>query len=129
MGTPIAATDPESDAIVYSITGDASRLFNVNARTGQITVAEGALLDYESERNTFVVTITAADPAGSGETTEISVTVTIADDEIPGRVARYDDNRNEKIDLPELLAAITDYDRAQLGISDLIAIVSYYLAS
>ncbi len=46
VGSPIVATDPDSDDLTYMLAGVGAGLFNIDAATGQIATA--ALLDYES---------------------------------------------------------------------------------
>ena len=46
IGGPIAATDPESDALTYSLVGSDSQWFDVDPSGGQIKTK--ALLDRES---------------------------------------------------------------------------------
>ena len=54
------ATDPDGDTLNYSLTNDAGGRFTINANTGVVTVANGTLLDFES--NTFhTITIEASD--------------------------------------------------------------------
>lgn len=48
VGT-VAGVDPDADAVLtYTLTNDADGRFAIDATTGQITVANAALLDYES---------------------------------------------------------------------------------
>ena len=48
VGDPITATDPESASLTYSLSGADSGLFEIEARSGQVTVGVGTTLDYES---------------------------------------------------------------------------------
>jgi len=43
----VAASDLDADSLTYSLTDDAGGRFAIDATTGQITVADGTLLDYE----------------------------------------------------------------------------------
>ncbi len=43
----VAASDPDADGLTYSLTDDAGGRFAIDPASGQITVANGALLDYE----------------------------------------------------------------------------------
>ena len=47
VGDPVAATD--TDTLVYSLGGDDSNLFGLDSGTGQISVAAGTDLDYETK--------------------------------------------------------------------------------
>ena len=81
VGDPVAATD--TDTLVYSLGGDDSSLFSLNPGTGQISVASGTDLDYET-KTAYSVTVTAADTAG--QTAEIDVTISVTDvAEPPGK--------------------------------------------
>ena len=46
-GAPIAATDGNGDALTFALTGASA--FVIDAASGQIRVAEGAVLDYETK--------------------------------------------------------------------------------
>ncbi len=59
VGAPVTATDPEGHTLTYSLKSPSS-LFNLNSTTGQITVAKGASLDYESQRS-YTVVVQASD--------------------------------------------------------------------
>ena len=58
VGLPVTATDTEGHALTYSLTG--STLFTVDSATGQISVAEGADINYESATE-HTVTVSASD--------------------------------------------------------------------
>ena len=75
VGDPVAATDPNGDALSYELGGDDAMSFAIDGM-GQITVAEGAMLDHEAEQNTYVVTVTASDGI---ETASITVNIAVAD--------------------------------------------------
>ena len=48
IGDPIAAIDPESAELMYSLGGVDASLFDIDASTGQINVGAATTLDYES---------------------------------------------------------------------------------
>ncbi len=48
IGDPIAATDPESDMLTYSISHTVSDLFDIDSSTGQISIGEATTFDLES---------------------------------------------------------------------------------
>ena len=48
VGSPVSATDPESDTLKYSLMGPDSSHFEIESTTGQITVGEAAMFDIES---------------------------------------------------------------------------------
>ena len=64
VGT-VTGTDPDSgDTKTYSLTDTAGGRFAINSSTGQITVADGTLLNYESAAN-HTVTVRVTDSGGS----------------------------------------------------------------
>ncbi|MBC6426863.1 MAG: cadherin repeat domain-containing protein [Ekhidna sp.] len=82
VGTPVAATDNEEDDITYSIkSGNEEDNFDINSRTGQITVKNTASLDYE-ETEMYMLVLTAADASGSDEIT-VTINVTNVNDNPP----------------------------------------------
>ena len=71
VGNPITATDPESDTIVYSITGSNPGGFTVNS-SGQIQT--GQVLNRE-ETVSYTITL-RAQATGGHDTTEVTIQVT-----------------------------------------------------
>lgn len=71
----VAATDPEGENVTYAI-DDPSGTFAINATTGEITIADGAALNFEAN-SSITFTVTAIDEATNE--TDLSVTVTIND--------------------------------------------------
>ena len=60
VGDPVMATDVEGDDLAYSLGGDDAMYFAIDDM-GQITVGEGTMLDYESDKTMYMVTATASD--------------------------------------------------------------------
>ena len=52
IGGPISATDPESDALTYSLAGADSGFFEVDDSTGQISTGPETVFDHESPADT-----------------------------------------------------------------------------
>ena len=87
VGDPVTATDDHRTALTYQMTqtmptlgtGEESQ-FEIDSRTGQIRVREGAELNYdvaELTDRTYELTVTVADPdGGTAGTTTVTVTVT-----------------------------------------------------
>ena len=73
VGAPVTATDPDGDALAYSL---GSAQFAIHPTSGQITVATGAVLDYETTLS-YTVTVTASD--GRGGATQYTVTINLTD--------------------------------------------------
>ena len=68
VGNPISANDVAGHAFVYSLSGDDAAPFNINATTGQIILADGAILDFENPtdgdaQNTYEAIVTATEVA------------------------------------------------------------------
>ncbi|MCY3599093.1 MAG: cadherin domain-containing protein, partial [Gemmatimonadetes bacterium] len=85
VGAPVAATDPDSPSLSYSFAeGGDEALFGIVEATGQITVADGAALDYESGDTLLAVRVEASD-GELADTASVKIRVTNADD--PGKIA------------------------------------------
>ena len=82
IGDPVTATDPDQDALTYSLSGADAGAFGVDGANGQIKTK--APLDYERHPE-YRLTVTAADPGGMTASKAIMVTVTDVDTEAPGR--------------------------------------------
>jgi large repetitive protein len=73
----LAATDPDAGATLsYSLTNNAGGRFAINATTGQITVANGTLLDFEAATNHSV---TARVTDQGGLTRDLTFNVNLTD--------------------------------------------------
>ena len=101
VGAAVAARDPDGDRLSYSVvatsgSGGAAHLaafnedFALNARTGQVSVKAGALIDFE-DRSSYKVTVRVSDgkdrvgvaDGAVDDTVELTVTVTDVADERP----------------------------------------------
>ena len=78
VGT-VAASDPDADGLIYALTDDAGGRFAIDAATGQITVADGSLLDYEVATQ-HDITVKVTDPGGLSDTATFAITVGDLDD-------------------------------------------------
>ena len=80
MGLAVTATD-EDDAmrLTYTLGGDDQNSFAIDRKTGQITVGEGTVLNFES-KDTYVVMVTATDATGDSATVKVTITVTDKDE-------------------------------------------------
>ena len=83
VGAPVVALDPESDPLNYTLAsgGDADR-FAVGSTTGQLTLASGVTLDYETDHDYQVVVQVADGKDGhdnpdTGIDDTITVTITV----------------------------------------------------
>ena len=79
IGNPVRATDDEGDALTYSMSGADAASLTIGRTSGQIRTKDA--LDYETEPNTYTVTVTAADPAGLSDTATVTITVTDVDED------------------------------------------------
>ena len=127
VGSPVTATDPDDDTLRYSLSGADASLFRINSGTGQLTVAPGTDLDFEGDKRSYTVTVTARDPGGSDETAEIAVTINVTDAELPGLAGDYDADNDESLDLSETLTAVQDYLAGDLTVEEIIALIRQYL--
>ena len=79
---PVIATDTADQAVLdYSLSGGDTRYFTIDRDDGEIRVAAGVELDYET-KDRYSVTVRATDPSSASDT--IRVTINVVDvDEIP----------------------------------------------
>ena len=110
VGRRVTATDPDGDSVTYSLVGGDTELFNIDSATGQISVAQGAALDFEA-KDTYAVTARAADRRNSSDTIALTITVTNV-----GLDDSYDANDDGMIDVDEVLDAVEDYFNDVSGI-------------
>ena len=77
VGSPVTATDPDpnADPLTYTLGGTDASKFRVRD-TGQIEVASGTELDFETKQ-TYMVTVMAED--SFGDSASIMVTITVTD--------------------------------------------------
>ena len=112
IGT-VTATDPDNQAIIYSVGGTDATAFNddfsLDASTGAITVKSSATIDFEA-RETYAVTVTATDPHGGTGDLDLTISVTNADE--PGTVEFSPTTPSVGT---ELTATLTDPDGSVSG--------------
>ena len=102
VGAPLQASDPNGDAITYTLSGDGAHDFAVGA-DGQIKVA--ATLDHES-RDSYALVSTASDPAGGADSMDVTITVTNVEE--TGTV-EFDSTGQPEVNNP-LTATLADPD-------------------
>ena len=124
VGDPVVATD--YDTLTYTLDGPDAALFDIDSASGQITVAAGASLDYET-RNGYTVIVTATDP--SGETATITVNVAVTDVSLGAIADTYDVDRNERIDTAEAVQAVRDYFTGLITLEDAVRVVTLYFST
>ena len=81
VGAAVAADDEDRDQLIYSLHGAEAMSFAIDRLSGQLRSA--AVLDHEAKSG-YRFTVRAADP--STEFDEITVTVTVTDEDDPGTV-------------------------------------------
>jgi len=109
IGSPVTATDDDSDDLVYSVQNGAKTQFGIDPDTGQLLV--GNKLDYERQTS-FSVVVVATDP--SGDSDSISVTINVIDLEEPGKVTS--NWQRTQVDT-EVTATLSDPDGSVTGIT------------
>ena len=73
IGTPVTATDSNTDKLTYSLGGTDAGFFDIDRTSGQLLTK--APLDYE-DKKTYSVTVTATDPSGESATMAVTITIT-----------------------------------------------------
>ncbi|NIX76030.1 beta strand repeat-containing protein [Microvirga terricola] len=73
VGTVTADDDGGASGLRYATS---SSMFDINATTGQITVKNGAVLNYEGT-NTYTMTVTVTDTNGTGLSTQQNFTINL----------------------------------------------------
>ena len=106
VGEPVTAESVDGQ-ITYALSGPDAGVFTVDVESGQIRVADGALLEYEQSADSYELAITATD--GRGQAVSMTVLVQLSDVALPGLVGRYDADNDERISRAEALAAVADY--------------------
>ena len=82
VGAPFTAADPDGDPLSYALSGADSGSFAIGRTTGQITLAAGVVLDYETKAS-YAVTVTATDGGGLWASIDVTINVTKEDEADP----------------------------------------------
>ena len=80
----ITATDPNNDLMLYSLVGDDADSFDIvemGMGEGQLSVADGTMLDYESDKKTYSFMVKATDPSGANNTVNVTITLKPVDED------------------------------------------------
>ena len=77
----MVASDPIATSFTYSLTNDAGGRFDINASTGQITVENGLLLDFEQIAS-HTITVHVQDNLGGTADRDFAVTIDNIDPEL-----------------------------------------------
>ena len=129
IGSPVAATDDNNDALTYTLRGTDAASFAIDSATGQLMTL--AALDYETKAS-YSVTVTATDPDGLSDSIDVTITVTDVDEPAADPLlAHYDTNpTNGMIDKAEVITAINDYlgfGSGSISKADVIHLINLYL--
>ena len=90
------ATDVDGTP-TFSITSDASGLFEVDATTGEVSLVTGASLDAETAQS-HTIEVTSADPEGASDTQTITIAVADVDEFDVGPVTDSDTAANRVLE-------------------------------
>ena len=116
VGDPVAASHPDNLVITYSLSGADSALFTVDENTGQIRLGQdGSLVSGQ----TYRITVRATVNTGADATIDVVIEV---------ELHQYDLNRDGRIDLTEVSAAIDDYFDGQLTLDEVSALIDLYFS-
>ena len=94
----------------------------MDAETGQIRVGASTTLDFETDRKTYTVNVTATDTSGTGALITVAIEVMDIDH------GPYDLDGNEQIERGEVMAAISDYFKSVIGKDEVIQLIRLYFA-
>ena len=100
VGSAVTASDSDGDSIAYSLAGDDASLFAIDTGTGQISVAQGTALDFET-RSSYSVSAHANDGRNGQDT--IAVTITVTNVEEAGTVSLSSANPEVGVTLTAML--------------------------
>ena len=120
----VMATDADrGDSLTYTLGGDHAMYFDIDDMTGEITVGEGAMLDYESDMMYYMVDVMATDEEGEMATIMVTIMVTNV-----GLDNMYDMDDSGKIEIGEAITAVQDFFGGRATLTDAIATVQLYFA-
>ena len=79
IGTAVTAADSDNDTLTYKLgADDDAASFDIVPGTGQLQTE--AALDFESDKKSYTVVVTATDPSGALDTIMVTITVTNVDE-------------------------------------------------
>ena len=79
VGAPVTATDPDDDALTYTLSGTDASSFAIGASTGQVTTVDGETYDYETKPS-YSLTVKATDEDGLSGSITVTVNPTNVDE-------------------------------------------------
>ena len=128
VGGPVTASDADGDALRYTLAGASE--FVIDADTGQISVAAGASLDYET-KSSYSVTVSVSDgldadgnaDAAVDATVSVTIGVTDVDESVaepngpPSVTAPADKEYRQGETIASFAIAVTDPDGDAVSVS------------
>jgi Ca2+-binding RTX toxin-like protein len=117
-GATLRATDPDGDALTYSITSDQYSWFAIDSATGVLSIRAGAIVNYETTTNgTATVNIQATDPGGLSVGLT-NLTFTVADtNEAPTFTSGTSASISEAVSAAAYVATISTADLDKDGLA------------
>ena len=88
VGMPVTAESPNGGPLTCTLSGEDAALFTIDASTGQISVRDGTELDYENDKRSYTLWVTATDRSGVAST--VAVVIQVSDVELTGIGLKYD---------------------------------------
>ena len=121
VGDPIEASDPESDVLVYSVSGADSDFFDIDDSTGQISIGADTALDHEypvdaDGDNVYVVTLQVTDGRDGDGNADTAV-----DDTVSVAITVIDVNERPEFGPPVVELEIAENTATNTSIGDQIA--------
>ena len=80
IGSPVSATDPDNDTLVYSLGGTNAAAFDIDTGSGQLKTK--AALNYEM-KSSYTVTVSVSDGNGGSDTITVNITVSDVGENAP----------------------------------------------
>ena len=123
IGDPVAAIDPESTELAYSLAGADSELFDIGPLSGQISVGAETELDYESPSdfdgdNIYRLVVQVTDNTDSGGNVDDFV-----DAEIGVNITVTDVNEPPEFEVPSVSIDVAENTEASTVIGDPVSAI------
>ena len=117
VGSPVEATDDARDTLTYELDDGADAAsFTIDSGTGQIKVSSAAEFNFESDKKTYIVTVTAKDPLGATDMIQVTITVTDVDEPptitVGNTVVDYQENNDQQVGVDYTASDPEDDDNA-----------------
>jgi Ca2+-binding RTX toxin-like protein len=124
VGITALAVDGDSQTVTYSLVNDAGGRFQIDSSSGVVIVANGSLLDFESNRSHGII-VKATSVDGSFTKKAFTIDITNVNEAPTGTASAILTNGTEDtsyiIDLAKLLVGFSDVDGDLLSVANLSA--------